>query len=220
MLTLLCAVVTGAWGEKIDFSQLGYENGQEITTVEVEGVNFSVTFNKGTNSNTPKYYTTGTAIRVYGGGNFTVNSTKNITKIEITFGSGDNGENGNNPIAANEGSYSNGTWTGSASEVIFTVGGTSGNRRIQSIEVTFGEAPSVSAPTFSPEGGKYSEAQTVTISCATEGATIFYTLDGTDPDNGCDEYESPLTIESTTTIKAIAYNRFCHIHYCLAQDHR
>ena len=205
LLTLLCAVVTGAWGEKIDFSQLGYENGQEITTVEVEGVNFSVTFNKGTNSNTPKYYTTGTAIRVYGGGNFTVNSTKNITKIEITFGSGDNGENGNNPIAANEGSYSNGTWTGSASEVIFTVGGTSGNRRIQSIEVTFGEAPSVSAPTFSPEGGKYSEAQTVTISCATEGATIFYTLDGTDPDNGCDEYESPLTIESTTTIKAIAY---------------
>ena len=203
LLTLLCAVVTGAWGEKIDFSQLDYENGQEVTTVD--GEDFSVTFDKGTNSNTPKYYTTGTAIRVYGGGNFTVNSTKNITKIVISFGEGDNGENGNNPIAANEGSYSNGTWTGSASEVIFTVGGTSGNRRIQSIEVTFGEAPSVSAPTFSPEGGKYSEAQTVTISCATEGATIFYTLDGTDPDNGCDEYESPLTIESTTTIKAIAY---------------
>ena len=203
LLTLLCAVVTGAWGEKIDFSQLDYENGQEVTTVD--GEDFSVTFDKGTNSNTPKYYTTGTAIRVYGGGNFTVNSTKNITKIVISFGEGDNGENGNNPIAANEGSYSNGTWTGSASEVKFTVGGTSGNRRIKAIEVTFGEAPSVSAPTFTPAGGTYSEAQTVTISCATEGATIFYTLDGTDPDNGCDEYESPLTIESTTTIKAIAY---------------
>ena len=203
LLTLLCAVVTGAWGEKIDFSQLGYENGQEVTTVD--GEDFSVTFDKGTNSNTPKYYTTGTAIRVYGGGNFTVNSTENITKIEITFGSSDNGENGSNSITADEGSYSNGTWTGSATNVKFTVGGTSGNRRIKAIEVTFGEAPSVSAPTFSPEGGKYSEAQTVTISCATEGATIFYTLDGTDPDNGCDEYESPLTIESTTTIKAIAY---------------
>lgn len=203
LLTLLCAVVTGAWGEKIDFSQLGYENGQEVTTVD--GEDFSVTFDKGTNSNTPKYYTTGTAIRVYGGGNFTVNSTENITKIVISFGEGDNGENGNNPIAANEGSYSNGTWTGSASEVIFTVGGTSGNRRIKAIEVTFGEAPSVSAPTFTPAGGTYDEAQTVTISCDTEGASIYYTLDGTDPDNGCDEYESPLTIESTTTIKAIAY---------------
>ena len=44
----------------------------------------------------------------------------------------------------------------------------------------------------------------MTINCTTDGATIYYTLDGTDPDNGCDEYESPLTISETTTIKAIA----------------
>ena len=63
---------------------------------------------------------------------------------------------------------------------------------------------SVAAPTFSPEGGTYSEAQTVTISCATEGASIYYTLDGSDPDENSTQYSEPLNIGTTTTVKAIA----------------
>ena len=38
--------------------------------------------------------------------------------------------------------------------------------------------PVVETPTFSPMPGSYTEAQTVTISCATEGATILYSTDG------------------------------------------
>ncbi len=38
----------------------------------------------------------------------------------------------------------------------------------------------VAAPVFSPAAGSYSETQAVTITCATEGATIFYTVDGSD----------------------------------------
>ena len=64
--------------------------------------------------------------------------------------------------------------------------------------------PVVAIPTFSPEGGTYTEAQTVFISCTTEGATIHYTLDGTDPTVNSTVYGSPLAIAETTTVKAIA----------------
>ncbi|MBP5386029.1 MAG: hypothetical protein J6Y97_01450, partial [Prevotella sp.] len=89
MMTLLCAVVSSAWGqETITFSENGYTNGETISTVE--GSNFTITFNKGTSSNAPKYYTTGSAIRVYGGNTFIVSSTtKTIEKIELSFSSGE-----------------------------------------------------------------------------------------------------------------------------------
>ena len=64
----------------------------------------------------------------------------------------------------------------------------------------------VEAPTFSPAAGTYAQAQTVTISCATQGVDIFYTTDGTDPDDESDPYSTPITVSETTTIKAIAYD--------------
>ena len=66
--------------------------------------------------------------------------------------------------------------------------------------------PDVAAPTFNPEGGEYTEAKTVTISCATENVDIFYTLDGSDPTDESNLYSEPITISETTTLKAIAYN--------------
>lgn len=66
--------------------------------------------------------------------------------------------------------------------------------------------PDVAAPTFDPEGGEYTEAQSVTISCATEDVDIFYTLDGTDPTDESDLYSGAITISETATLKAIAYN--------------
>ena len=41
--------------------------------------------------------------------------------------------------------------------------------------------PTVATPVFSMASGTYYEEIDVEISCATEGATIYYTLDGTDP---------------------------------------
>lgn len=118
--------------ETIDFYQL-YDNGDEVTTVEGTGI--TITFNKGTNSVTPKYFTTGAAVRAYGGNYFTVTANGNkITKIVIGFGSpGD----GSNEITTDVVTYDNGTWTGTANSVTFTIGGTSGNRRIASIAVTY-----------------------------------------------------------------------------------
>ena len=63
----------------------------------------------------------------------------------------------------------------------------------------------VATPTFSPEAGNYTEAQTVTINCDTDGATIYYTTDGTTPTNEKTQYNGPITVSTATTIKAIAY---------------
>jgi hypothetical protein len=67
-------------------------------------------------------------------------------------------------------------------------------------------APQVAAPTFSPGGGSYSTAQTVTISSTTSGASIRYTTDGSTPTSTTGTlYSGPVTISVTTTLKAIAY---------------
>ncbi|MDD5688433.1 MAG: chitobiase/beta-hexosaminidase C-terminal domain-containing protein [Elusimicrobia bacterium] len=63
----------------------------------------------------------------------------------------------------------------------------------------------VADPAINPNGGTYSSAQTVSITCATGGAIIKYTTNGSDPSstNGT-VYSGPLTLSSDTTLKAIA----------------
>jgi hypothetical protein len=64
--------------------------------------------------------------------------------------------------------------------------------------------PAAATPAFSPAAGVYSTAQTVTISDATSGATIYYTTNGTTPTAGSSVYSAPLSVSSTETIEAIA----------------
>ena len=74
--------------------------------------------------------------------------------------------------------------------------------RIDNIVVYAGEATAVAveAPVFSVVGGTKEEAFNLELTCATEGADIYYTLNG-----GADtKYESAIRIETTTTIKAWA----------------
>ena len=109
-------------------SAQGYTNAQEISKVEIDGIKF--TFDKGSNSNSSKYYNDGAAIRMYGDNSLTITGIS-IEKIVFTFGSGDK----TNAITANVGTFATNTWTGNANEVVFTIGGTSGHRRIASITV-------------------------------------------------------------------------------------
>lgn len=186
----------------IDFSEQGYTNAQDMDGVIIEiDDNVTIVFNKNTGTNGPKYYNTGTAIRAYGGNNFIVSSTATINSITLTFSSGE----GTNVITTDIETYEAPTWTGSSSEVTFTVGGTSGHRRVKAVAVTYttgGSQQTVSTPTFSPVAGTYFEPQNVTISCATDGATIRYTIDGTEPTESSLQYSSPLIVSETTTIKA------------------
>lgn len=79
------------------------------------------------------------------------------------------------------------------------------------ITITIWAMETVEAPTASVASGTYTKNQSVILSSATEGATIYYTTDGTEPDKTNGEiYTVPIAVTGTagesvdTTIKAIA----------------
>ena len=63
------------------------------------------------------------------------------------------------------------------------------------------EPQAPSAPTFSGET-QFTESTQVTMS-GPAGASIFYTLDGSTPTDQSLEYEGPITLSETTTVKAV-----------------
>ena len=67
------------------------------------------------------------------------------------------------------------------------------------------EAATVATPAFTPSEGTYYEPQQVGITCATTGATILYTINGDDPTTNGLVYSTPLSISTTTTVKAVAF---------------
>lgn len=62
----------------------------------------------------------------------------------------------------------------------------------------------IAAPKFSVNSGTYSNAQTVELTCETEGTTIYYTTDGSTPTAESTVYTGAITISQSTTVKAIA----------------
>ena len=70
-------------------------------------------------------------------------------------------------------------------------------------EVEGNVTPSVTAPVIT-ESCIFTESMEVSLSCATDGATIHYTTDGSEPTKESTEYTPPFTITETTTVKAIA----------------
>jgi len=62
----------------------------------------------------------------------------------------------------------------------------------------------VAAPTATPGSGKVASGTQVELKTTTQGASIYYTLDGTTPDASSVLYENKITITKAVTIKAIA----------------
>ena len=65
-------------------------------------------------------------------------------------------------------------------------------------------APPAATPTFSVPSGTYTSVQTVAISDATAGATIFFTTDGSTPTTASTQYSGTISVKATETLKAIA----------------
>ena len=64
----------------------------------------------------------------------------------------------------------------------------------------------VEDPAFSPMAGTYTNSVNVKLSCSTTGASIYYTLDGTEPSVNSTLYTTDgINLTETTTIKAVAY---------------
>ena len=181
---------------KIVASEQGYANAADVKELTFGAV--TATFDKGTGGNAPKYYNTGTAIRTYGGNTITFAGAGGvtITEIKFTFASGE----GTNTITATPGTFSTNTWTGASNEVVFTIGGTSGHRRIATIEVTYSvdenvvviATPSITSST------SFVGSTTVEITNNEEGTTLYYSTNGED----YTEYTGALTITETTTVYA------------------
>jgi hypothetical protein len=68
------------------------------------------------------------------------------------------------------------------------------------------QTPTVATPVLSPAGGSFVDYVDITITTATPGATIYYTLDGTTPTTASDIYSpfAPIEIYDPTVVKAFA----------------
>jgi hypothetical protein len=183
---LLLMMTNFVWGQTATFTPssswdpTGTSGTGSLIEATVNGVTFSC----------DKGYIT-TQIRCYKNGVITISSTNTITQIDFTFSSS---------------SYSGGlesSYTGlSTNQWSQTLGS---QARLMSIVVTYsnGGQEIVATPTFSPEAGTYTTAQSVTISCTTDGATIYYTTNGDVPTTSSAVYSTPIAISETTTVKAM-----------------
>ncbi len=59
-------------------------------------------------------------------------------------------------------------------------------------------------PDFDKPAGFYTDSVTVALTNNEPGATLYYTLDGTEPSTSSDEYTGPITLKTTAVLKAMA----------------
>ncbi len=159
-LLTLALLTMSAWAATtvtIDFSAQGYENEAVVESLTVDGV--TLTFAQGTHASlAPKYYNSGTAIRIYKGNTMEVAASDSITKIEFTYsGTGAWTDN-----SANTGAYADGAWTGKAKTITFTNDNEGSTQvRIQTMVVTIGEGETPVDPTPDPEPKTYKKVTSV-----------------------------------------------------------
>jgi alpha-tubulin suppressor-like RCC1 family protein len=63
----------------------------------------------------------------------------------------------------------------------------------------------VAQPTFTPAGGVFTSAQSITMGTTSPGASIRYTTDGSDPTSNSPAYTSPVPVGTMTTLKAAGF---------------
>jgi hypothetical protein len=97
--------------------------------------------------------------------------------------------------------------TVNTTETITAIATATGFITSQPASETFTLATQTLMPTFNPPAGSYSGAQTVTLSDATAGSKIYFTVDGSTPAPGVGTtqlYATPIVVQQTTTINAMA----------------
>ncbi|MCC8114866.1 MAG: hypothetical protein LIP03_12925 [Bacteroidales bacterium] len=156
LFLLTAALLTLGWAkaETVTWtpSEQGYENAETVAEATVDNA-ITLTFEAGSNSNAPKYYTTGTALRLYGGNTMTVTCDGTLTEVVFTTGSS-NTVNAESTVSVGELAIdgSTATWTGEASSFTFTQGGSSGHVRIESLTFTYEESTPVADLNYKAQG--------------------------------------------------------------------
>ena len=100
----------------------------------------------------------------------------------------------------------------------------SGQFLIKIDDVTIRDVFSVETPWADPEPGEVPAGTLVSLHTGTEGAGIFFTLDGGTPDNESTPYEDPIAIDNDTHIRAVAfkndmYSQVADFHYTISTVH-
>jgi len=116
-------------------------------------------------------------------------------------------EDGTDPTSASTLYSAQSKPTVNAAKTIKAVAIKGGNASdIVSAAYTVTVLPQVATPTFSPEAGAVAANTEIAISTTTDGASIYYTVDGTAPTSGSTLYnaQNKPTIDAAKTIKAIA----------------
>ncbi len=185
----------------LDLTTLPYEIVEPITAT-VNGI--SVTISPATGGTTNKIWNNNNKLRVYSG-TITVTAPEgyNLTGIDFT----NHSSNFNLTPSEGEMGGSGGarTWTGETATLVLTSGS---NTQIGTMNVTIAQA-NANAPAAPVIEGltPFVGSTEVSITCATDGASIHYTTDGTDPTIESTLYQSPFTINQGVTVKARAYSQ-------------
>jgi hypothetical protein len=133
--------------------------------------------------------------------------------VTVTVPSGSTGCIGINtmPTASVPGTCGSGgtTYAGpitvSASETVNAIATEAGSTNSAVAAATFTiTVPPAAVPTFSPAAGTYTSTQSVTLSDATAGTTIYYTTNGTTPSTSSSVYSGPINVSASETLEAIA----------------
>ena len=144
------------------------------------------------------------------GGELTITYDSGHTEIvpmtdEKVSASGFYGANGEFPADNSEVEV---TVTYTAEEGVYDPAHEGGAQFSDTFTARIKELSTLDAPVIDPNGGSFSESCKVSIT-AQEGATIFYTTDGTDPTADSNKYTAPFTITEDATVKAIAIKENC-----------
>ncbi|HEY5041370.1 MAG TPA: chitobiase/beta-hexosaminidase C-terminal domain-containing protein [Verrucomicrobiae bacterium] len=68
----------------------------------------------------------------------------------------------------------------------------------------FGNGIFLAAPTISPNGGVFSGSVTITLAETTPGTSLYYTLDGSDPDTNSILYTGPFNLTNSAALHVVA----------------
>lgn len=172
-----------SWGQDVYDLTSGFSNGEVVNTIK--GTNSSIIFNKGTGSSSPTYYSSGTAIRFYGGNTLTIASENDITKIEFEYSTKPTESNLSISIGTYD--FTSHIWTGTSKEVVLSNTAKSGNFRFQKITVTVsGETKEPTTVSF----GEQINDQTIEVIEGKENEFVYPTATLTPSEAGSITYSS------------------------------
>jgi len=231
---LLLAVCCGTWAEEVTYS---IKTTSSVETLGVAPEGSSATFNTTYSTASQLTSGTSQTLTLSGYSGVTItkitlemksNTSKGAGKLSYSVDGGINYTyiigTSSSGVKFNDNAW-HGSWstnwvdvekevniTPTASNFIIKIEATENSLYCSKYTLTYStggsQTETCATPSFTPAGGTYTSAQSVTLTCATDGASIYYRTDGAEPeDHATDDtqlYSSPINVDHTMTIKAIA----------------